>query len=202
MAKKDPRIDAYIEKAEPFARPILKHLRKVVHKGSPDVVETMKWSFPHFDAHGGGMASMAAFKQHCAFGLWKGSLIGVTGAKNGTAPGMGSFGRITSLADLPSEKKLVDWVNKAAELNRKGVKVARKKPMKNRPLSVPSYFTRALSKNKRALSAFRTMSRSHQREYVDWVVDAKSEETRSRRLETAVKWLSEGKSRNWKYERK
>jgi uncharacterized protein YdeI (YjbR/CyaY-like superfamily) len=202
MAQKDPRIDAYIEKAAPFARPILKHLRRVVHIGSPDIVETMKWSFPHFDAHGSVVASMAAFKQHCAFGFWKGSLIGVTGAKNGAAPAMGSFGRITSLADLPGEKKLVAWVKKAAELNRKGVKVTRAKPVRDRPLGIPSYFTRALSKNERALTAFRAMSRSHQREYVDWVVGAKAEATRSRRLETAVQWLSEGKSRNWKYERK
>ena len=201
MGTRDARVDAYIEKAQPFARPILRHLRKIVHEGSPEVVETMKWSFPHFDAHGSMMASMAAFKQHCAFGFWKGSLIGATGARNGAAPAMGSFGRITSLADLPGEKKLVAYVKKAADLNRNGVKVARRKPAKDRSLSVPSYFTRALAKNKRALAAFRGMSRSQKREYVDWLVEAKSEETRSRRLETAVKWLSEGKSRNWKYER-
>jgi hypothetical protein len=138
MPKKDPRIDAYIEHAQPFARPILKHLRKIVHQGCPDVTETMKWSFPHFDAHGSVMASMAAFKAHCAFGFWKGSLVGIKGAANGSAPAMGSFGRITSLGDLPNQKKLVAYVKRAAALNQKGVKIARTKPVRDRAVSVPS----------------------------------------------------------------
>ncbi len=108
MATKDPRIDAYIAKAPAFAKPILKHLRKVVHAGCPDVEETIKWSMPHFD-HKGILAGMAAFKQHCAFGFWKGSLV-IDDGRAAEKTGMGSFGCIKSLADLPNEKTFVGYV--------------------------------------------------------------------------------------------
>ena len=120
MASKDPRIDAYIAKSADFAQPILKHLRKVIHAGCPQVEETMKWSMPHFD-YKGVMCGMAAFKAHCAFGFWKESLI----FDSGNAPektAMGSFGCIKSLADLPNEKTLIGYVKKAAALNEAGIK--------------------------------------------------------------------------------
>lgn len=200
MATKDPRIDAYIDKAQPFARPILRHLRKVVHAGCPDVVETMKWSSPHFD-YKGMLCGMSAFKEHCAFGFWKGSLIGIGGLGE-SQEAMGQFGRITSIDDLPDEKKLIALVKKAAKLNEEGVKVPRA-PRTPRPatVDVPDYFLSALKKNKKALSAFESFSPSHKREYVEWISDAKQDATRERRMATALEWLSEGKSRNWKYER-
>lgn len=201
MAKKDPRIDAYIEEAEPFARPILKHIRKVVHRGAPGTVETIKWGFPHFDSNGGPMASMASFKAHCSFGFWKASLIGIKSAGK-VSPGMGTFGRITSLRDLPSESTLVGYVKKAAALNAAGVKVARKKPARSRSVTVPAYFERALAANKKASAVFEAMSPSHRREYVAWLDDAKADDTRQKRLEQALVWIAEGKNRNWKYERK
>ena len=68
MPKTDPRVNAYIAKAQPFAKPILIRFRKAVHAGCPDVTETMKWSFPHFD-YKGVLCSTAAFKAHCACGL-------------------------------------------------------------------------------------------------------------------------------------
>ena len=197
MGTRDPRVDAYIEKSADFARPILKHLRKIVHTACPEVEETMKWSFPHFDYKGEMMCSMASFKSHCAFGFWKASLVLGDKVADG---GMGHLGRITSLEDLPADRTLASYVRKAAKLNDEGAKVVRARRAKPE-LEVPEDLTRALKKNKKALTAFEAFPPSHRREYVEWIVDAKGEETRKRRLASAVEWIAEGKSRNWKYAR-
>ena len=198
MATKDPRIDAYIARSADFAKPILKHLRKVVHAGCPDVVETIKWSMPHFD-YKGVMCGMAAFKEHCAFGFWKADLI-LDRDKQAKKSGMGSFGCIKSLADLPSEKTLIGYVNKAAALNAAGIKApGRTQPKKRKPLAMPDDFTAALKKNAKARNAFENFSPSHRREYIEWITEAKREETRKERLGKSIRWLTEGKARNWKY---
>ncbi len=201
MAKKDPRIDAYIKKAAPFAQPILNHYRSLVHTACPEVEETMKWSFPHFDYKGEMMCSMAAFKQHCAFGFWKASLFKdpslLEQAKGETA--MGHLGRIESIDQLPSDKKILGWIKEAMKLNAAGVKVEKvKKPVKE--LIVPPYFSAALKKNKKAAAFFEASSPSCKREYVQWVDEAKTEATRNKRLEQSIEWLSESKQRNWKYQ--
>jgi uncharacterized protein YdeI (YjbR/CyaY-like superfamily) len=199
MATKDPRIDAYIAKSAAFAKPILKHLRKVVHAGCPAVVETLKWSMPHFD-HKGVMCGMAAFKEHCAFGFWKADLVIERGG-GAEKSGMGSFGCIKSLADLPSEKTLVGYVKKAAALNEAGIKVpGRTQPKKRAPIPMPDYFAAALKKNAKARKSFESFSPSHRREYLEWITEAKREETRNERMATSIKWLAEGKSRHWKYQ--
>jgi len=198
MATKDPRIDAYIAKAPAFAKPILKHLRKVVHAGCPDVEETIKWSMPHFD-HKGILAGMAAFKQHCAFGFWKGSLV-IDDGRAAEKTGIGSFGCIKSLADLPNEKTLVGYVKKAAALNEAGIKApGRTQPKKREPLAVPPDFAAALKKNAKARKTFEAFAPSKQRDYLEWVTEAKREETRRERLAISIEWLSEGKARHWKY---
>jgi len=198
MATKDPRIDAYIAKSAEFAKPILKHLRKIVHAGCPDVVETIKWSRPHFD-YKGVMCGMAAFKEHCAFGFWNADLI-VDPGENAEKSALGSFGCIRSLNDLPSEKTLIDYVKKAAALNGAGVKATwRTERKKRKPLPMPADFTAALKKNATARKTFENFSPSHRREYIEWVTEAKREETRKERLGKSIKWLTEGKARNWKY---
>lgn len=199
MATKDPRIDAYIAKSADFAKPILKHLRKVVHAGCPEVVETLKWSMPHFD-HKGVMCGMGAFKQHCAFGFWKADLVLERG-ESADKTGMGSFGSIKSLADLPNEKTLIGYVKKAAALNEAGIKApGRTQPKKRAPIPVPDYFSAALKKNAKARKTFESFPPSHRREYLEWITEAKREETRNERMATSIKWLAEGKSRNWKYQ--
>ncbi|HEV2842975.1 MAG TPA: YdeI/OmpD-associated family protein [Chthoniobacterales bacterium] len=198
MATKDPRIDAYIAKSADFAKPILKHLRKVVHAGCPDVVETLKWSMPHFD-HKGVMCGMAAFKEHGAFGFWKESLV-FDRDKAAEKTAMGSFGCIKSLADLPSEKRLIGYVKKAAALNEAGIKTpGRTQPKKKEALSVPDYFSAALKKNAKARKTFENFPPSKQREYLEWVTEAKREQTRKERLATSIKWLADGKPRHWEY---
>ncbi|MFL5595638.1 MAG: YdeI/OmpD-associated family protein [Gemmatimonadaceae bacterium] len=198
MAKTDPRIDAYIAKSADFARPILVYLRELVHEGCPNVDETIKWGVPHFD-YEGILCGMAAFKQHCAFNLWKGSLI------VGDAPrdAMGHFGRITQVSDLPARKVMVSYIKQAAKLNEAGVKSpTRSKPKKKPELEIPIELARALRKNKKAAAAFDSFPPSHKREYAEWISEAKREETRQRRVDTAIAWMTEGRSRNWQYEKR
>jgi uncharacterized protein YdeI (YjbR/CyaY-like superfamily) len=197
MGKKDPRVDAYIAKSAGFAKPILKHVRKVVHAGCPNVVETIKWRLPHFD-YKGVMCGMAAFKSHCAFGFWKAALI--FGTNETEREAMGHFGRITSISDLPDEKMLIGYVRKAAELNEKGIKApGRTAPKKREALKIPDYFAAALNRNSKAKKTFDNFSPSHRRENIEWITDAKREGTRQQRLAASIEWLTEGKPRNWKY---
>jgi len=198
MPKKDPRTDAYISNAADFAQPILKHVRKLVHIGCPGVEETMKWNFPHF-VYKGILCGMAAFKAHVALNFWKGALIFHKDNAGKSREAMGQFGRITSLNDLPSDKAMLRYIREAARLNEEGVKPSAPEKRPKPPLPIPDYFTAALRKNKRALTTFRGFSSSHKREYVEWITDAARDETRRRRLATAIQWMAQGKSRDWKY---
>lgn len=205
MGTKNKRIDAYIAKAQPFAQPILKHFRSLVHRACPDAEETIKWGFPHFDYRGEMMCSMAAFKQHCAFGFWKAALMKnkslLKNAESESA--MGHLGRITSLNDLPSDTVLISSIKEAALLNKEGVKVKKNPPSREKKrLVVPGYFLAMLKKNKKASAAFEGFSYSNKKEYVEWITDAKTEKTRQKRIETALEWMSVGKVRNWKYLKK
>jgi uncharacterized protein YdeI (YjbR/CyaY-like superfamily) len=202
VATKDPRIDAYIARSAEFARPVLGHLRRLVHEGCPTAEETIKWGMPSF-VHGGKiLCGMAAFKGHCTFGFWHKRMNGVLGpddSKSGEA--MGSLGRITSLGDLPSDRRLLGYIRKAAKLNESDEPArpkAARRPTK--PLPVPGDLSAALKKNRAAAAAFEKFSPSHRNEYVEWITEAKRDETRARRLATALEWLAEGKHRNWKYE--
>ena len=198
MGMRDARIDAYIAKSADFARPILMYLRETVHAAFPDVEETMKWSFPHF-LYKGILCSMASFKEHCAFGFWKGSLI-VQHSGGGGEPAMGQLGRITKLSDLPSKKVLSGSIKEAMKLNEAGVKSpTRSKPKTPKELVVPDDLAGALQSNSKAGATFERFSPSHKREYVEWITEAKTPATRQRRLTTAIEWMAEGKPRNWKY---
>jgi uncharacterized protein YdeI (YjbR/CyaY-like superfamily) len=197
MAKKDPRIDAYIAKAKPFARPILKHIRKLVHQGCPDVDETIKWGSPHFDYQGSPMAGMASFKEHAVFGFWKASLL--SGAKTSkSAEAMGQFGRMASLDDLPADAKILKMVREAAKLNEQGITVKRPKPGSKPPLPVPADLAKALAKSKMAKAGFEGLTPGQRREYLEWLLEAKREETRAKRFKTALAQMAEGKSLYWK----
>jgi uncharacterized protein YdeI (YjbR/CyaY-like superfamily) len=197
--QRDERIDAYIAKSADFAQPILKHLRAIVHAVCPKVEETMKWSTPHFDYKGAMMCSMAAFKQHCSFGFWRGALI-VTSKHNKDSEAMGQFGRITSLQDLPPKSAMTRYIKAAMKLTDNGVKSPERSKRKPRPaLPVPASLAAALKSNKKARDTFDNFSPSRRREYIEWIAEAKTNTTRERRLTTAIEWLSEGKTRNWKY---
>lgn len=197
MAHSDPRIDAYIARAEAFAQPILIHLRGVVHEACADVEETIKWGMPYF-LHAGLLCHMAAFKRHVAFGFWLGERIAATGRESAA---MGQFGRIETLADLPPKRTLAALVRKAAALNEAGAKSpTRARPAAPRPApEPPAELAAALARDTAAHRAFAALSPSHRREYVEWIAEAKRAETRERRVATTLLQLTAGKPLHWKY---
>ena len=195
--KTDARIDAYIDRQAEFAKPILRYLRDVMHAACPDGEESIKWSSPHFLYKGEMLAGMAAFKQHATFGFWRGSLV--VGKDKEQMSGMGQFGRLTSVDDLPPRKELEALIRKAMKLTEEGVKPPRDKH-KKAPFTVPQDLRAALDANSKAAATFDAFPPSCQREYVEWVTEAKRDETRVKRLNQAVEWMAEGKRRNWKYE--
>ncbi|HEY3935054.1 MAG TPA: YdeI/OmpD-associated family protein [Gemmatimonadales bacterium] len=197
MGLRDPRVDAYIDRAPEFAQPILTRIRAAVHRGCPDVEETIKWGMPSFTYHG-LLCGMAAFKRHATLGFWKSSLV-LTTSGGRADQSMGQFGRIESLADLPPANTLVGYVRQAARLNRERVKVPRPRRAPRPAPRAPADLQAALKKDRKALAAWQDFPPSHQREYVEWISDAKTAATRSKRLATAIEWIGAGKSRNWKY---
>ena len=203
MPSTDARIDAYIAKSADFAKPILTHLRKLVHKACPETTETIKWGMPFFETSGSILCNIAAFKEHCSFGLWNAPLLkdpeGILQVKDRNA--MGHFDRITSVKDLPADKIIIAYLKEAASLNAQGVKkpVAKKAPKPE--LTVPKELQTALNKNKKAKATFDAFSPSHRREYIEWITEAKTDATKEKRVATAIEWLAEGKQRMWKYQK-
>ncbi len=197
------KIDVYISKSAGFAKPILNHLRKLVHTTCPDAEEKMKWSFPHFDYKGEMMCSMAAFKQHAVFGFWKATLMKdkVLSETAKSEVAMGHLGRITSLNDLPPDKKIIAWIKEAMKLNKDGKKIVKAKPIVKTALIIPDDFINPVKKNKKAWATFEAFSTSEKKEYVEWFTEAKAEKTKNRRLAQAIEWMAEGKTRNWKYKK-
>jgi uncharacterized protein YdeI (YjbR/CyaY-like superfamily) len=193
----DPRIDAYIARQADFARPILEHLRGIVREACPDCEETLKWSMPSFVHQGAILATMAAFKAHASFNLWRGADVLGDKARDGA---MGQFGRIASIADLPPRGELIALVRQAMAL------AGEKKPARPariaRPVAEPpAELVAALAGNPAAQATFDAFPPGCRREYVDWVAEAKRPETRVKRAAQAAEWMAEGKRRNWKYER-
>lgn len=195
------KIDDYIAKKADFAKPILTHLRKIIHTTCPGVEETIKWGMPFFEYKGDNLCWMAAFKQHAAFGFWKAALMKdavlMENAKAETA--MGHLGKINSLKEMPADKKIISWIKEAMKLNEDGIKLQKPKPAASKPIDVPDYFLKAIKKNKKAWATFQKFPPSHVKEYVTWITEAKREETRNSRMEKAIAMMEEGKDRNWKY---
>ncbi len=202
MVQYDTRVDEYIKKAASFAQPILTHLRDLVHEACPDVTETIKWNFPHFEYGGSILCSMAAFKKHCTFGFWKAALMndpkGILEFVGKTA--MGQLGQITDISDLPADKIIKGFILQAVKLTDDGAKLpARPKPEDKTDWAIPDYFLKAIRKNKAALKTFENFSLGNKKDYITWVTEAKTEITREKRLAQAIEWMAEGKIRNWKY---
>ncbi|MCD2422743.1 YdeI/OmpD-associated family protein [Niabella pedocola] len=205
MATRDPKHEMYISNAQPFAQPVLEHIRKLVHKACPDVEETMKWSFPHFDYHGKILCSMAAFKQHAALNFWLSNDIEALKpyrVVEGTAKAMGQLGKLTSVKDLPPDKILLLAIKEAMILIDAGASLKKAPPQKAAELPVPDMLKKALAKNKTAKAVFEKFPPSHRKEYIQWITEAKTDATRDKRIATTLEWLAEGRNRNWKYERK
>ncbi|WP_276131683.1 YdeI/OmpD-associated family protein [Polluticoccus soli] len=201
MAHTDKRIDAYIAKSADFAKPVLEHLRALVHKACPEITETVKWGMPHFE-YKGIVCSMASFKQHCVFGFWKASIMddphGILEKVGKTS--MGSLGSITSKKDLPADKIIISYIKAAVKLNEEGINIEKAKPTTSpKDLQIHEDFKKALAKNKEARKTYDVFSHTNKKDYVDWVNEAKTDATRDKRIATAIEWMAEGKIRNWKY---
>jgi len=194
MAIRDPRVDAYIERAAAFAQPILTELREREHRSCPDCDEAIKWGMPSFLFQGRILATMAAFKQHCAFGFARGKEV----VKEAEGGAMGDFGRISTLADLPGKREFGAMVKQAMALAAAPAK--RQPAVRKPPPEVPAALVAALKANAQARQGFESLAPGQQREYCDWIAEAKQEATRDRRLAQAIEWLAEGKTRHWKYQ--
>jgi uncharacterized protein YdeI (YjbR/CyaY-like superfamily) len=198
MGTRDPRVDAYIAKQADFAKPILEHIRDVVHAACPDVEEDIKWGSPFFMYHG-PMVHMPAFKEHCRFGFWKGKLVAGDSDNEDGVP----FGHLKSVKDLPSKKEMTAYIKKAMKLNEEGISARKTTPRAPRPaLPVPPELAAALAKNKKARANYEAFPPSHKRDYNEWISEAKRPETKAARVKQAVEWIAEGRSRNWKYEKR
>lgn len=198
MKNRSPEVDAYITKSAPFARPILEKIRRLFHEACPEIEEKIKWGCPSFE-HKGMLGGMAAFRHHAAFGLWRqAELPDPDGLFRSKSP-MGSE-KYTDVSQLPPDAVLLRYVRAAVKLNDAGAP-KRSKPKAKPEVAVPPVFKKALGGNRKAFASFEALPPSHKREYVEWIVEAKREETRDRRIATALEWLSQGKSRNWKYEK-
>jgi uncharacterized protein YdeI (YjbR/CyaY-like superfamily) len=195
---RDPRIDAYIAKAQPFAQPILTHVRERVHAAVPDAEEAMKWSMPAYLRGGKLLLITAAFKQHCALNFWRGQELE---SRHDTVGAMGQFGKIKSVEELPPDAELDRLIREAAELAKAGPSPRKAKHEPRAPAEIHPDFVAALDAAPTAKATFDGFPPGQRREYVDWIAEAKQEATRQKRIATAVEWLSEGKRRNWKYER-
>ena len=205
MSTYDPRIDAYIGKSADFAKPVLSHLRELIHASCPDVEENWKWSFPNFMYRGRILCSMAAFKEHCSFGFWHASLITDTDnvLEITDSVSMGHLGRIQSLNDLPKDSILKKYIKAAMRLNEEGEKLPpRKKATEEakKELTTPADFEKLLIANKAAFKVFEEFNYSKKKEYLEWFEEAKTEATRNKRIAQALDWLAEGKIRHWKYQ--
>ena len=205
MFRKAATIDEYINQAASFAVPVMVHLRELVHKACPEVTETIKWSFPVFEYNGSILCTMGAFKAHCSFGFWKDRKMpdpeGILQTQ--TDSGAGSIGKIVSLEDLPKDKILIAYIKTVMAMSRDRIKTLPAKPAKKKlakEMKCPEILTTALKKNRRAAAGFQSFSTSKKNEYIEWITGAKSEATRNKRLASALEWMAEGKSRNWKYQ--
>lgn len=194
----DSRIDVYIERAAPFAQPILRQLREAVHAACPEVEESIRWNMPSFTYAGAILCQMAAFKQHASFGYWKHALVMGDGVER---KGMGSYGKMVSTKDIPPNKRLLAHIRKAMKLNEDGGKPPAARKSAAKPAAeTPAELVAGLKKNKAAKVTFDALPPSCKREYIEWITGAKREGTRAKRLAQTIVWLSEGKRRNWKYE--
>jgi len=200
MAQHDPKVTEYIANSAEFAQPVLEHWRGLVHTYCPDVSEALKWSIPHFDYKGDFMCVMAAYKSHCSFSFIKADLMTdprLAESKQ-LKPVQRFLGKITSLEDLPSEKEFASLLKEAMSINEKGIKITAKKSEAPKVLETPDYFIEKLATNPTAKEIFDSKSNSFRKEYIVWITDAKTAETREKRMEEALGWIAEGKSRFWK----
>ena len=203
MKNFDTKVDEYIAKAADFAKPVLEHWRQLIHDNCPDVIEAIKWGFPHFDYKGDFMCVIASYKNHCSLTFLKAELMNDPRLKDSKAlkPIQRFLGKVTGLSDLPSDEEFIGMLKEAMALNEKGIKVIAPKSDKPKVLETPDCFSEKLAGNAKSKSVYESKSDSFRKDYIIWISDAKTDATRQKRMEEAIEWIAEGKGRFWKYEK-
>lgn len=203
MEKLNKDVTAYIAKSEGFAKPILEHLRQLVNENCPDVVEAIKWGIPHFDYKGDFLCVMAAYKSHCSFSFIKAELMNDPRLKESKnlKPIKRFMGKISSAGELPSDKEFIKLLKEAMSLNEKGIKLPTQESSTPKNIEVPDYFAEKLKANPKAEKIFEASSPSFRKNYLVWIIDAKTEVTRNKRIEQSLEWIAEGKDRSWQYKK-
>jgi uncharacterized protein YdeI (YjbR/CyaY-like superfamily) len=161
------------------------------------VEETLKWSMPAYTLGGKIVLITASFKAHMALNFWRGQELRGEFAK---AEAMGQFGKIASMEDLPPDAELDRLIREAAELAATAPAPRKVKHEPKPPAELHPEFAAALDANPKAKAVLDAFPPSAQRDYLDWIAEAKQDVTRAKRIATAIEWLSAGKRRHWKYE--
>lgn len=195
FADPNPSVDEFIERAQPFAKPILTHVRERVHTLVPDVREDIRWRMPAFMRGNSILLIVGAFKAHVAINFWRGDSV----VPHETSGALGQLGRLTTLDDLPAE---FDALILAAADTANAPPTRRKREASSPPAQIHPHLSAALDGAPAARACFDAFTPAQQRDYVEWIADAKQEQTRARRIAQAIEWIGEGKRRNWQYERR
>ncbi len=201
MVQYNPEVEKYISKSADFAKPILEHLRKIIHDTCPDVEEGIKWGTPHYSYKGSHLCMMAGFINHCSFSLYKAEFMKDKAIQDSVKAGkkFGYMDKLKSVSDLPAKKVLASLIKEAMTLNEQGIKKAKPKSDKPKVFEVPDYFEKALKANSKAKDFFYSKSDSFRKEYIVWITDAKTDDTRQKRIEQSLDWIAQGKGRFWQY---
>jgi uncharacterized protein YdeI (YjbR/CyaY-like superfamily) len=201
MAKLNPKVTEYIAKSADFAKPILNHLRELIHSTCSDAEEDIKWGTPHYGYKGDHLCMMAGFKNHCSFSLYKAEMMKDKAILDSVKAGkkFGYMDKVKSLDELPAKKILIAYIKEAMVINESGIKKAKTKSETPKLIEVPDYFEKALKAKPKAKEIFESKSASFRKEYLVWITGAKTEETRQTRIEQSLEWIAEGKGRFWQY---
>ena len=201
----NPAVDAYIDNSEDFSKPVLEHWRRLIHKNCPNAEEAIKWGLPHFEYYGDNLCVMASYKNHCSFTFLKAELMTDPRLKESKdlKPIQRFLGKISKISDLPPDDKFIAMLKEAMQLNEKGIRIKREKPEADKPrvLVTPDYLLAALVAKPKAREVFESKSNSFRKEYIVWITDAKTDETRQKRINEALEWIAEGKGRFWKHQK-
>lgn len=204
MNNLNKKVDDYIAKSEPFAKPILEHLRAIIHETCPDVGEDIKWGTPHYSYKGDHLCMLGSFKNHCSFSIYKAEFLKDEKIAASVKAGkkFGYMDKVKSVSELPSTETLISLIKEAMSINEQGIKKVIPVSDKPKTLETPDYLLDALAANEKAKAVWESKSDAFRKDYLVWIIDAKTDATRQKRIEQSLEWLADGKGRFWQYEKK
>lgn len=191
------KISQYIESADVKKKEILQRLRDFLNRDDFGLTEDWKWHAPNFNSNG-MVCWLAFFKSHVGLNFFKGSLIeDLHGLYDNASMDKGN--RIIKYKTINeiNENLLEYYIYEAIKHNKEGAKITSKKV----EIEVPKDLAKALEKDIMAKDFFTNLAPGYKRDYIDWIISAKQEKTRLKRLETTLEWLGQGKKKNWRYKK-